>query len=47
MTRVTVVDSGDEVGVLRLMADGMWGVGIGIAGVGDEIQSTNLRSNSS
>ena len=47
MTRVVVVDSGDEVGVSRFVVDGMWGVGIGMAGVEDEIRFTNLRSNSS
>ena len=45
--RVAVVDNRDEVGVSRLAVDIGEGAGIGRAGVGEEIQFTNLRSDSS
>ena len=41
------MDSGDEAGVSRLVIDGVEGAGISRVGVGEEIQSTNLRSDSS
>ena len=45
--RVAVVDSREDAGVLRLRAgDGAQGVGTGRAGV-DDMQCTNLRSDSS
>ena len=45
--RVVVTDNREEAGVSRLIVDGVEGVEIGVAGVGDEMWSTNLRSDSS
>ena len=45
--RVTVVDSGDEVGVSRLAIDSAEGAGISRVGFGEEMWFTNLRSDSS
>ena len=48
LTRVVVVNSGDNAGVSRLMIeDSIGGAGTGRVGVGEEIWSTNLRSDSS
>ena len=47
LTRVVATDNGDKAGVSRLVAGGSEGVGIGMVIIGDEIQSTNLRSDSS
>ena len=47
LIRVVVVDNGDEVGVSILVVDDVEGAGIGIVRVGEEMQSTNLRSDSS
>ena len=41
------MDSRDETGVSRLTIDSAEGAGIGKVGVGEEMQFTNLRSDSS
>ena len=46
--KVAIVDSGEDARVSRLeVGEGMQGGGIGRTGTGDEMQFTNLRSDSS
>ena len=46
--KVVVVDNGEDTRVSRLMVgEGAWRAGIGRTGGGNEMQFTNLRSDSS